>query len=176
MVSADILPEARRLAFEAGVTGFISKPVQAHSLCQALNQNYKGGLNHNYTAHHQGKFHHAKQEVEVFNARVFNEFRELMPVEMVDKQLLAFFGEKKEAFLSISKVIDSDIRKDIVETAHAMKGVCWLLGFTAMGNTLSKIEKGAPEASIELLNRWLAQLQEEIYQTRQILLSDFILL
>jgi two-component system, sensor histidine kinase len=175
MVSADILPEARRLAFEAGVTEFLSKPVQANSLHQALNRSFEVNLNHLDWALPDVEIPREKPELEVFNARIFYEFRELMPVDMVKKQLEAFFGEGREAIQIISKAIDSDIRDNVVESAHAMKGVCLLIGFTAMSRTLAKIEKGAPELSMDLLNSLLAQFQNDIDQTRQVLNSALLL-
>jgi two-component system, sensor histidine kinase len=175
MVSADILPEARRSAFDAGVTEFLSKPVQAISLHQALNRSFEVMMNNFDVVRPDVEVLSGKQELEVFNARIFYEFRELMPPEMIKKQLETFFGEDKEAVQIISKAIDSDIRDDVIESAHTMKGVCLLFGFTAMASTLAKIEKGAPELSMDLLNRLLAQFQDEIHRTRQILNSALLL-
>lgn len=175
MVSADILPEARRLAFEAGVTEFLSKPVQAISLQQALNRNFEVSLNHIDLELPEVEIPREKPELEVFNARIFHEFRELMPVEIVKKQIETFFGEGREAIQIISKAIDSETRDVVVEKAHAMKGVCLLIGFTAMGNTLAKIEKGAPELSMDLLKSLLAKFQDDVNQTRQILNSALLL-
>lgn len=175
MVSADILPEARRLAFDAGVTEFLSKPVQAISLHKALNRSFELSLNDLEVVLPDVKLPRENRELEVFNARFFYEFRELMPVEMVKKQLETFFGEGREAFQVISKAIDSEIREAVVESAHSMKGVCLLIGFTAMANTLAKIEKGALESSMELLNSLLAQFQSDIDQTRKILNSALLL-
>ena len=98
-----------------------------------------------------------------------------MPPEMIKKQLETFFGEDKEAVQIVSKAIDSDIRDDVIESAHTMKGVCLLFGFTAMASTLAKIEKGAPELSMDLLNHLLAQFQDDIHRTRQILNSALLL-
>jgi signal transduction histidine kinase/CheY-like chemotaxis protein/HPt (histidine-containing phosphotransfer) domain-containing protein len=175
MVSADILPEARRLAFEAGVTEFLSKPVQATSLRQALNRSFEVNFNHFDMALPEVEIFPEKSELEVFNARIFYEFRELMPIEMVKKQLETFFGEDREAIQIISKAIDSEVRDAVVESAHTMKGVCWLLGFTAMANTLAKIEEDALESSTELLRSLLAQFHDDIYQTRQVLNSALLL-
>jgi len=115
-----------------------------------------------------------KLGLEVFNARVFSEFRELMPTEIVKKQLDTFFGEGAEAAQIISNAIDSGIRDDVVESAHAMKGACLLLGFTAMSNTLAKIEKGAPDLSKDLLNSLFAQFQCDIDRTKQVLNSALL--
>jgi two-component system sensor histidine kinase BarA len=175
MVSADILPEARRLAFEAGVTEFLSKPVQATSLRQALHRNFEIYSNPINMALPKVEMPHEKPELDIFNARIFHEFRELMPVEIVKKQLETFFGEGREAIQIISKAIDSETRDVVVEKAHAMKGVCLLIGFTAMGNTLAKIEKGAPALSMDLLKSLLAKFQDDVNQTRQILNSALLL-
>lgn len=175
MVSADILPEARRLAFEAGVNEFLSKPVQAISLHRALNRCFDVNFKHFELAQPEAEITRKITKSEVLNVKIFNEFRNLMPFEMVKKQLETFFGENREAIQIISKAIDSDIRDTIVESAHAMKGVCWLLGFTAMANTLAKIEKDALESSRDLLNSLLAQFQDDIDQTRQVLNSLLLL-
>jgi signal transduction histidine kinase/CheY-like chemotaxis protein/HPt (histidine-containing phosphotransfer) domain-containing protein len=175
MVSADILPEARRLAFEVGVNEFLSKPVQAASLRQALNHSFEVSLNHLDMELPEVEIPRQNPKQEVFNAKIFHEFQELMPVEMLQKQLETFFGEDRQAIQTISKAIDSEIRDDVVENAHTMKGVCWLLGLTAMANTLAKIEEGAPESCQDLLNSLLAQFQDDIDQTRQALNSALLL-
>ena len=175
MVSADILPEARRLAFEAGVTEFLSKPVQAISLHRALDRGFDVSLNDFDMTLADVEILEGKPELEVFNVRIFDEFRELMPASMFKKQLETFFGEDKEAVQIISKAIDSNIRDDVVESAHAMKGVCLLIGFTAMANTLAKIEKSAHELSTDSLNSLVAQFQNEIDRTKQILNSALLL-
>lgn len=175
MVSADILPEARRLAFEAGVTEFLSKPVQAISLHQALNRSFEMGLNHLDIALPDVDIRREIPELDALNVRIFCEFRDLIPDEMFKKQLETFFGEGAEATQILSKAIESDIRDAVVESAHTMKGVCLLLGFTAMANTLAKIEKDALESSRDLLNSLLAQFQEDIDQTRQVLNSVLLL-
>jgi two-component system, sensor histidine kinase len=175
MVSADILPEARRLAFEAGVTEFLSKPVQAIGLHQALNRSFEMGLNHLDIALPDVDIPREIPDLEALNVRIFCEFRDLMPDEMFKKQLETFFGEGAESIQILSNAIESDIRDAVVESAHTMKGVCLLLGFTAMANTLAKIEKDALESSRDLLNSLLTQFQEDIDQTRQILNSVLLL-
>jgi HPt (histidine-containing phosphotransfer) domain-containing protein len=116
-----------------------------------------------------------KSALEVFNARIFREFQELMPVEMVKDQLDTFFREDQQAIQIISKAIDSQARDVIVESAHTLKGVCWLLGLTAMANTLAAIEKGGLDLSMELLDGLLTQFQDDIDQTRDILNSALLL-
>jgi CheY-like chemotaxis protein len=175
MVSADILPEARRLAFDAGVTEFLSKPVQMPKLRQALYRNFELDLNQIDMALPKVEMPDEKSTLEVFNARIFREFQELMPVEMVKDQLDTFFREDQQAIQIISKAIDSQARDAIVESAHKMKGVCWLLGLTAMANTLAAIEKGGLDLSMELLDGLLTQFQDDIDQTRDILNSALLL-
>jgi HPt (histidine-containing phosphotransfer) domain-containing protein len=114
-------------------------------------------------------------ESEVFNVRFFYEFRDLMPIELVKKQLKTFFGEDREAVRIISGAIDSEIRKDVSEEAHALKGICQLLGFMAMAQTLAKIEINAFDSSLDSLNSLLAQFQDDIDRTRQILNSASLL-
>ena len=175
MVSADILPEARRLAFEAGVTEFLSKPVQVNRLQRALNRSFEVSLKHLDMDLPDLEIPQEKLKPEVINLGIFKEFRDLMPYEMVNKQLEIFFGKDQQAVQSISKALDSEIRDVVVESAHSMKGVCWLLGLTAMGHTLAKIEDLALESSIEMLNTLLTQFQADIDRTRQVLNSESLL-
>jgi signal transduction histidine kinase/DNA-binding NarL/FixJ family response regulator len=175
MVSADILPEARRLAFDAGVTEFLSKPVQMPKLRQALYRNFELDLNQIDMALPKVEMPDEKSVLEVFNARIFREFQELMPAEMVKDQLDTFFREDQQAIQIISKAIDSQARDVIVESAHTLKGVCWLLGLTAMANTLADIEKGGGDLSMELLDGLLTQFQDDIDQTRDVLNSALLL-
>ncbi len=172
MVSADILPEARRLAFEAGITEFMAKPVQAITLQRSLDRIFNGSLNNSEISTVDNETFGKNTQLEVINTKLFYEFRELMPDEIFNQQLKTFFGEENEAVQIISKTIDSNIRIDIAEHAHSMKGVCLLIGLTLMANTLSKIEKGAGELSIVLLNNLLAQFQSDIDRTRQILNTE----
>jgi two-component system, sensor histidine kinase len=175
MVSADILPEARRLAFEAGVTEFLSKPIQANSLRQALNRSFEVTLNHLDMFLPEIEVPFKTSTPEVVNIRIFKEFQELMPVDMVKKQLAIFLGDDEQAMSSLSKVIDSEMREVLVESAHTMKGVCLLLGLTAMANTLSRIEYLALDSTMDNLKGLLVQFKADIEQTRQILNSELVL-
>jgi HPt (histidine-containing phosphotransfer) domain-containing protein len=99
----------------------------------------------------------------------------LMPVDMVKKQLAIFLGDDEQAMSSLSKVIDSEMREVLVESAHTMKGVCLLLGLTAMANTLSRIEYLALDSTMDNLKGLLVQFKADIEQTRQILNSELVL-
>lgn len=175
MVSADILNETRRLALEAGVTEFLSKPVQADGLRQALHRSFEVSLEQLDIELPGIETSQKKTDLEIFNAKILQEFMDLMPPETVKKQFDAFFGEEKQAIQIIAKAMDSESRVVVVESAHAMKGVCWLFGLTAMADTLGKIEEGAPRLSMDLLNSLLLQFQDDIYKTRQALNSALLL-
>jgi len=175
MVSADILPEARRQAFEAGVTEFLSKPVQADSLRQALTRSFDVRLNQLDMLLPKIKIPAESLKTNIVNPIIFKEFQELMPVDVVNKQLEIFFGKEEQAIQIISKVINEEVRDAIVENAHTMKGVCLLLGLTAMAHTLAIIEQLALVAPIDQLKSLLVQFHDDIGQTRQFLNSELLL-
>jgi signal transduction histidine kinase/CheY-like chemotaxis protein/HPt (histidine-containing phosphotransfer) domain-containing protein len=175
MVSADILPEARRQAFEAGVTEFLSKPVQADSLRQALSRTFEVRLNQLDMFLPQIGIPLKNVKPKDVNFAIFKEFQDLMPVDMVNKQLEIFFGKEAQAIQTMSKVIDAFSREEIAENAHAMKGVCLLFGLTAMAHTLAAIEQGAPKAPKDQLESLLARFQADIDQSRQVLNSELLL-
>jgi two-component system, sensor histidine kinase len=175
MVSADILPEARRHAFEAGVTEFLSKPVQANSLRQALSRTFEAKLNHLDMFLPQIGIPTSPHKPDTVNLAIFKEFQELMPVNMVNKQLEIFFGKEEQAIQTISKDIGAGNRDVIVENAHAMKGVCLLFGLTAMADTLASIEQAALTAPIDQMKSLLEQFYVDIDQTRQFLNSELLL-
>lgn len=169
MVSADILPEARRLAYEAGVTEFLSKPVQADQLSQALSRSFDTRVRHVGLELPDIEASRENSTSGLIDAKVFKEFQALMPVAMVKKQLNIFFGADKQAFQTLSSAIEACSRPAIVEHAHSMKGVCWLLGLTTMGHTLAKIESQALECSMAVLRSLVCQFQMDIDTTRQAL-------
>jgi CheY-like chemotaxis protein/HPt (histidine-containing phosphotransfer) domain-containing protein/two-component sensor histidine kinase len=175
MVSADILPEAKRQAFEAGVTEFLSKPVQADSLRQALSRTFELRLNQLDMFLPQIGMPVKNVQPKVVNFAIFKEFQDLMPVDMVNKQLEVFFGQDEQAIQTMSKVIDTENRDEIAENAHTMKGVCLLFGFTTMAHTLAAIEQAALVAPIDKLKALLVQFSADIGQTLQVLNAERLL-
>jgi signal transduction histidine kinase/CheY-like chemotaxis protein len=164
MVSADILNDTRQTAIEAGVNDFIAKPVQADSLRQALDRAmYETQVHLDATG---VPLQHDVVPFDVINARVYQEFSDLMPPETVKLQLEVLLGADQHALSLISEAWTAGKRLETGESAHRLKGVCMLMGLTAMANTLAKVEIAAQHAGVDAVTGLLLQFQADVNETR----------
>jgi two-component system, sensor histidine kinase len=145
MISADILNDTRQNALEAGVDGFVAKPVQEVSLRKALALYDMAPSNHvtepvaDVSA--QAALADSRPTKEWVNAKTYQDFVDLMPVETVRKQLLALFGTEHNDIQAIITALSMGNRNEAANAAHQLKGVCMLMGLTSLGQALAQIEK-----------------------------------
>jgi CheY-like chemotaxis protein len=153
MISADILNDTRQSALEAGVDGFVAKPVQEVSLRKALALYDMAPSNPlaapvaatvaatvaDMTA--QAALDNNRPTREWVNAETYQDFVDLMPPETVKKQLLALFGTEHNDIQAIVTALSMGHRDEAANAAHQLKGVCMLMGLTALGQALAQIEK-----------------------------------
>jgi CheY-like chemotaxis protein len=145
MISADILNDTRQNALEAGVDGFVAKPVQEVSLRKALALYDMAPSNHvtepvaDVSA--QAALADSRPTKEWVNAKTYQDFVDLMPVETVRKQLMALFGTEHNDIQAIITALSMGNRNEAANAAHQLKGVCMLMGLTSLGQALAQIEK-----------------------------------
>lgn len=167
MVSADVLNDTRQVAFEAGVNDFITKPVQADGLRQALDRSL-------YETTANIEVGNTDQQIilaslEVINAKIYQEFLDLMPKETHKNQLDDLFGNGMQALTKISDPWRAGQWLEASEYAHQLKGVCMLMGLTAMANVLAKMEMNLKDAENDTMPAMLDQLRFEMEATRSAL-------
>jgi two-component system, sensor histidine kinase len=149
MVSADILNDTRQSALEAGVDGFIAKPVQQDALRKALALCYPAvptrpgdlaPLTDNPSASPTPA---ASPATACVDMEAYLDFVDLMPPETVRKQLLTLFGTEHNDISAISAALSAHNRTEAGRLAHQLKGVCMLMGLTALARILATVEKAA---------------------------------
>lgn len=155
MVSADILSNTRRIAFIAGVNDFITKPVHADGLRQALERCFFEAADRLDTPSHES-----------IDVKAYQEFLNLMPVETSNNQLDELFGNDEQALTKISESLKAGNRIEANELVHRIMGVCMLMGFTAMVGSLQKIESALLDTANELTPSILDQLHIDVQATR----------
>jgi CheY-like chemotaxis protein len=150
MVSADILNDTRQSALEAGVDGFIAKPVQEDALRKALALCYPAvptrpgdlaPLMDSPSASPTPSLTTADSTC--VNMETYLDFVDLMPPETVRQQLLTLFGTKHNEITAISAALSAHNRVEAARLAHQLKGVCMLMGLTALARILATVEKAA---------------------------------
>ncbi len=146
MVSADILNDTRQSALEAGVDGFIAKPVQedalrkALALCHPALTTRPGDLAPMMDTPSAGSPSLASTWV---NLETYLDFVDLMPPETVRQQLLTLFGNEHNDITAIGAALSAHNRREAGRLAHQLKGVCMLMGLTALTRILATVEKAA---------------------------------
>ena len=172
MVSADILPGARQAALQAGVNGFIAKPVNPDSLRQALAlgrlaaaqqpdepREFPAGAS-------SGVF---RTPGAVLDNAVYQAFVALMPRKTIDRQWHALFGPDSPEITLITSALAAHDWPAASRRAHQLKGVCMLMGLSALATTLSQIEQAADNPPVENPGALLSQLTQALEATREAL-------
>jgi signal transduction histidine kinase/FixJ family two-component response regulator len=161
MVSADVLSDTRRMAFKAGVNDFITKPVQADGLRQALERCFFEAADRLDTPSH-----------EIIDVKAYQEFLNVMPVETSNNQLDELFGNDEPALTKISESLKAGNRIEANELVHRIMGVCMLMGFTAMVGSLKKIES----ALLDTANEWTPSILDQLHidaQATRLAVAEF---
>jgi two-component system, sensor histidine kinase len=158
MVSADILNATRQSALEAGVDGFVAKPIQEAGLRKALAlvdpASYLSYLDDHTTpplprksAANPGQ----PAQTEWVHAATYQDFIDLMPAQTVKKQLLTMFGAGHNDIQAIAAALVQGNRSEAGRLSHQLKGVCMLMGLTTLGHTLASIEQASAAVTQEVL-------------------------
>jgi two-component system, sensor histidine kinase len=149
MVSADILNDTRQSALEAGVDGFIAKPVQedalrkALALCHPAVPTRPGDLAPLMDTPSASATRAASPATACVDMEAYLDFVDLMPPETVRKQLLTLFGTEHNDITAIGVALSAHNRAEAGRLAHQLKGVCMLMGLTALARILATVEKAA---------------------------------
>jgi two-component system, sensor histidine kinase len=172
MVSADILNDTRQSALEAGVDGFIAKPVQedalrkALALCHPALTTRPGDLAPMMDTPSAGSPSLASTWV---NLETYLDFVDLMPPETVRQQLLTLFGNEHNDITAIGAALSAHNRSEAGRLAHQLKGVCMLMGLTALTRILATVEKAALATHEAVDPALLEQLVQDAATTRMAL-------
>ena len=169
MVSADILSGARQAALQAGVNGFIAKPVNPDSLSQALVRGRMAAAPAPSAPMASVSPGVASAPQAVLNATVYQAFVALMPRETVDRQWRALFGPDDLDITPIASALAAHDWPAASRLAHQLKGVCMLMGLTALATALTHIEQAADHAPADNPGALLKQLTQGVAATRQAL-------
>ena len=178
MISADILSGARQAALDAGVNGFIAKPVNPDSLSQALARGRMAAPPEppefaasaaSAELHADASSDMASAPQAVLDSAVYQAFVALMPRETVDRQWRALFGPDDLDIAPIASALAAHDWPAASRLAHQLKGVCMLMGLTALATTLSHIEQAAEHPPAENPGDLLNQLTQGVEVTRQAL-------
>ncbi|MGA8514699.1 MAG: ATP-binding protein, partial [Burkholderiaceae bacterium] len=174
MISADILNDTRQSALEAGVDRFVAKPVQEVNLRKALAlydlapSTPAGDVVADPVA--DIAVHPAldtmRPATEWVNAKTYQDFVDLMPADSVKKQLQALFGTQHNDIQAIATALSAGNYKEAGSAAHQLKGVCMLMGLTALGHALAQIEKAASNSQEAVPAAWHEYLQHCAQETQ----------
>ena len=171
MISADILSGARHAALQAGVNGFIAKPVNPDSLRQALAWGRMAASPQPTEPSASLSPGVASDSQSVLNATVYLEFLAFMPRETVNRQWRALFGPDSPEITPIASALAAQDWPAASRLAHQLKGACMLMGLTALTTVLTQIEQAAEHAPADNPGALLKQLAQDLAATRQALVA-----
>ena len=107
----------------------------------------------------------------VLNSAVYQAFVALMPRETVARQWHALFGPASPEITPIASALAAHDWPAASRLAHQLKGVCMLMGLSALATTLGQIEQAAEHAPAENPGDLLRQLAADVAATRQALVA-----
>jgi two-component system, sensor histidine kinase len=172
MISADILPDARNAALRAGVSGFIAKPVNPNSLRHALEMSRTVEAPKPPEPPASPAPVAASAPQAVLNATVYQDFVALMPRESVDRQWRAMFDADAPEITLLASALTAHDWPAASRLAHQLKGVCMLMGLTALTTALTHIEQAATNPPADNPAAVLDQLLvQEVAATRLALIA-----
>ena len=191
LITADVVTDTRRLASEAGVDVFLSKPLKKRDLQRALTA---CGLYHpRPTTGRRGDAHPqfslSDYEMPMFvdvpasdppteNASLVDwptlqELIEVMTHEGLERQLQAVYRPKTGALAECTDTASSDLAQQ-QKALHKLKGTLLLLGLEALANYCAAAEvRLRAEPSIALDSAWFEGLDRLADQTRSELIDHF---
>ena len=158
------MSDTRQIAFKAGVNDFITKPVQADGLREALERCFFEAADRLDTPSPTLLIDTPTHEI--IDVKANQEFLNFMPVETSNNQLDELFGNDEQALTKISESLKAGNRIEATELVHRIMGVCMLMGFTAMVGSLEKIESALLDTANELTPSILDQLHIDVQATR----------
>ena len=169
MVSADILPDTRNAALQAGVTEFVAKPVTPDSLRHALETSCTDAPPRPTDLPASPSRIATFSPQAVVNAAMYQEFLALMPRESVDRQWHALLDVGAPEITLLTNTLAAHDWPNASRLAHRLKGVCMLMGLTTLTTALSRIEQAAGNPPADNVEALLDQLALEVAATRQAL-------
>lgn len=161
-LTADVMPGARELALEAGVSAFLAKPVQIDQLKSALLQASTAG----------GAISVPAAAAVGFDlvSGVYRELERSLPEAQVRELVGMFFSDDSRALADLKAQLRSGDHQQVRAAAHKVKGSARMLGFDRIAAAAERIEAwadGAAEAGGSLPLE--ARLEEALADTRRAL-------
>jgi two-component system, sensor histidine kinase len=174
LVTADVVNDTRKRATEVGVNEFVSKPLQAVDLQQALSR--CGLLDFPSTEVSAVPFsrfpsiHSSLSSFEaparlaeptatpaqVIDIESYNEIVSMMPSASMDELLATLFEPPEGTLHVLLQALEAGDRHNVTYNAHKLKGTAMLLGFRAIVKTSAHIEQLASDPETPAMPRSLA--------------------
>jgi two-component system sensor histidine kinase RpfC len=163
MLSADVTPEAKREALEAGADAFLSKPIEALRLLDEI-QSLAGGkgdstrkLEAPALLHRPGK----PASPAVVNAETLGHLEELgSSLAFVEKLIRVFVGDNSAILARIEQVLAGRDYHEFRSLVHAMKGSSASMGtdrLTRLCNSLGNLSDAELRLQAPALQRTLGE-------------------
>ncbi len=161
-VTAFAMESDKKKCEEAGMDGYVSKPVQKQTLYDEIAKTLKKEQSHESQTKQTTK--QIKETSLNYNIKNFKK-RTGLDEEILKTFLLAFEKQKDEELDEIYNAILSKNREAIKKTAHKFKGQLANLEMVKASKLSEKIEKSAFEKEFEELMNFYKTLKNEVYET-----------
>ena len=146
MLSADVTPEARKECDDAGAAAFLSKPIQARALLEALSQVLDaeqpaeaGDGGEVVGAFAPGDSHAAPAAPPLINTQTLRDLEELGgDLQFVDSLVDGFVRDTEGLFEQINKTLATRATHQFRDLAHALKGSAGSVGASRLQELSSR--------------------------------------
>jgi two-component system, sensor histidine kinase len=173
LVTADVVNDTRKRAVEVGVNEFVSKPLQAIDLQQALgrcglldfanSEHNTGPSTRRLSAHSSLSSYEAPLRLtdapvaqsQLIDIESYSEIVSMMPSASMEELLATLFDPPEGTLHVLLKALEEGDRESVTYNAHKLKGTAMLLGFRAIVKTSAQIEQLSSDATNPAMPRGL---------------------
>lgn len=163
-VTAHAMEEARKKCLEAGMDDYISKPVRVEALAAVLDR-WVPAAEEQTEAKAVGSL--GKElfaNVRKLAGKVSPEFL----IELID----TFLEDSPTRLLAMREALAEGDAQAVGKAAHALKGGCHYVGAAKLADFCNKLEEMGRAGSLEGMEGYLTELEQEFVRVRTILESE----
>jgi signal transduction histidine kinase/ActR/RegA family two-component response regulator/HPt (histidine-containing phosphotransfer) domain-containing protein len=173
LVTADVVNDTRKRAQEVGVNEFASKPLQASDLQRALQ---RCGLLEPVAAPASGSKTPSgpppdlrSSDAGLIDSESYTEIVAMMPPDTMHELLGTLFEPPEGTVHQLLASLDQGLPAAIAYNAHKLKGTAMLLGFRAIVETATEIERRALREDADLPHSLRERLSSDMARTQEAL-------
>jgi hypothetical protein len=166
-LTADALPDTRERCLLAGMNGFLTKPINAHALAQALRRLFGTPLGpEGAVPRRRAEPPPLPQARSVIDREALAQALDAMPRERLTSMLSEYFGELPAVIEQLRAALRDAQPHELSVTAHAARGAALNLGLSALASTAEVLQQGAANLPAHEIARLVQHFEDQVQPTR----------